>query len=139
MCMAHARGSRAWLTLALPARGSRAWLTLALPCPQAYSYQYRQGGEQNEPIGAEDPDEGTKCEELTEFEQLIIDVAECRDEAMRLEAAAKDNKGKKKDATADMEREMQDKATKKAYGAMTDEELTVSARCACCPLPPPQV
>ena len=58
---------------------------------------------------------------------------------MRLEAAAKDNKGKKKDATADMEREMQDKATKKAYGAMTDEELKVSARCARCPLPPPQV
>ena len=126
MCMAHARGSRAWLTL-------------ALPCPQAYSYLYRQGGEQNEPIGAEDSDEGTKCEELAEFEQLIIDVAECRDEAMRLEAAAKDNKGKKEDAAADMEREMQDKATKKAYGAMTDEELTVSARCACCPLPPPQV
>ena len=58
---------------------------------------------------------------------------------MRLEAAAKDSKCKKEDAAADMEREMQDKATKKAYGAMTDEELTVSARCACCPLPPPQV
>ena len=87
-----------------------------------HAHLFTAGKEQAEP--AEGETEGTKNEEpLGEFENLIIDVAEIRDEAKKLMADATDAKDKEVEKTRKREASMQDESTKTQYEGLNPGEL----------------